>query len=217
MVLSITLVLIIMNVAASFYAWSNTSIMQKWMMNPYNVDTHKEYWRFITSGFIHSDYTHLFFNMLTLYFFGGLVEKIYSWKVGQYGSLLFVALYLLGIIISDIPTYLKHRNNPHYNSLGASGGVAAVLFSSILFIPLNPLYLMFIPIPIPGFIFGAVYMWYSYYQAQRGGDYINHDAHLYGALFGVAFSVAIYPQVLPEFFMQVTQKLNEWLHMLGIG
>ena len=113
-------------------------------------------------------------------------------------------MYLAGIVASDVPTYLKHRNSPHYNSLGASGGVSAVVFSSILFAPLNPLNLMFIPIDIPGFIFGGLYMFYSYYQANRGGDNINHDAHLYGALFGIVFSVIVVPGALVNFVQQVS-------------
>jgi membrane associated rhomboid family serine protease len=135
--------------------------------------------------------------MFTLYFFGSTVE----WRLG--GGL-FLILYLVGIVVSDVPTYLKNRKNPYYNSLGASGGVSAVVFASILFRPLAPLYLMFIPIPIPGFIFGGLYMLYSYYQAKRGGDYINHDAHLYGALFGLAFSILAVPSALPNFLAQIS-------------
>lgn len=167
-------------------------------MNPYSTDQRREYWRFITSGFIHNDYMHLFFNMFTLYFFGGIVES-------TLGGVLFIILYLVGIIISDVPTFLKNRKNPYYNSLGASGGVSAVVFASILFYPMNPLYLMFIPIGIPGFIFGAIYMLYSYYQAERGGDNINHDAHLYGALFGILFAIIAVPGSLVHFFEQVSQ------------
>jgi membrane associated rhomboid family serine protease len=200
--MSITIIIIIVTVIASFYAWNNPSVQQKWMMNPYDIAQRNEYWRFITSGFIHSDYTHLFFNMLTLYFFGEIVEHIYYAYFGEIGNILFVALYLSGIVASDIPTYLKHRKNPHYNSLGASGGVSAVVFSGILFNPIQPLCLYF-AICMPGFIFGTLYMLYSYFQAKRGGDYINHDAHLYGAFFGIGFSILIMPGVLMTFFHQV--------------
>ena len=195
--ISLTYVVIGVTVLASLYAWNNASVLQGWMMNPYSIDKRREYWRFITSGFIHNDYAHLFFNMFTLYFFGRIVER-------QLGGVLFLVMYLVGIVASDVPTYLKHRNSPHYNSLGASGGVSAVVFSSILFDPLNPLYLMFIPIGIPGFIFGGLYMFYSYYQANRSGDNINHDAHLYGALFGIVFSVIVVPGALVNFVQQVS-------------
>ena len=198
MSLSLTIIIIIITVIASLYAWSNSTVMTSWMMNPYLTDQRREYWRFVTSGLIHNDYMHLFFNMFTMYFFGQIVEQ-------QLGGVLFILMYVAGIIVSDVPTYLKNRKNPYYNSLGASGGVSAVVFASILFQPLSPLYLFFIPVPIPGFIFGALYMFYSYYQAERGGDHINHDAHLYGALFGILFAIIAVPGSLMHFFEQVSQ------------
>jgi len=149
-----TIILILVTVGISILAWNRRDLYQKWILNPYQVFHRQEYWRFITSGFLHLNYTHLFFNMFALYFFGRNV----SYYFGQKGPLMLILLYLLGIIISDIPTYLKHRNNPNYNSLGASGGVAAVVFSSIMFAPLNEIYLMFIPIGIPGFILGILYI-----------------------------------------------------------
>lgn len=198
MSLSLTIILIIITVIASLYAWSNATVMKNWMMNPYLTEQRRQYWRFVTSGLVHNDYMHLFFNMFTMYFFGHIVEQ-------QLGGGLFILMYVAGIIISDVPTYLKNRKNPYYNSLGASGGVSAVVFASILFQPLSPLYLFFIPVPIPGFIFGALYMFYSYYQAERGGDNINHDAHLYGALFGMLFAIMAVPGSLMNFFEQVSQ------------
>src|SRR6478735_1958172 len=98
--MSLTLIIIIITVITSLYAWNNPAIQQKWMMNPYNVDRRKEYWRFVTSGFIHSDYTHLFFNMLTLYFFGEIIERIYYFYFGDLGTVFFVGLYLAGIVVS---------------------------------------------------------------------------------------------------------------------
>lgn len=200
---SITLIIIIITVAASFYAWNNQNIFQKWMLNPYTVHRRKEYHRLITSGLIHNDYMHLLFNMFALYSFGNGVEQIYKYYYGSLGSLMYVLLYVFGIIISDIPTYLKHKNHAYYNSLGASGGVSSVVFSFILFDPMRELMLLILPIPMPGFIFGGLYMLYSYYQAKRGGDYINHDAHLYGAVFGIVFSILIMPSVIVSFFEQV--------------
>lgn len=200
--MSITLIIIIITVGASLYAWNNQSIFQRWIFNPYYVQRRNDYIRFLTSGFIHNDYMHLFFNMFTLYWFGEVIEGVYSSLFGEMGKALFVFFYLLGIIVSEIPTYFKHKNHPHYNSLGASGGVAAVIFSAILFYPLEKLYLFGI-IGIPGFIFGILYMVYSFYQAKRGGDFINHDAHLYGALFGIVFTIIIVPAVVPSFIEQL--------------
>jgi membrane associated rhomboid family serine protease len=203
MTFSITLIIIVITVAASFYAWNNQNIFQKWILNPYTVHHRKEYHRLITSGLIHNDYMHLAFNMIALYSFGTYVEQIYGYYFEGAGSLMFILLYVIGIIVSDIPTYIKHKNHAYYNSLGASGGVSAVVFSFILFEPMKELMLIFLPIPLPGFIFGGLYMLYSYVQARRGGDYINHDAHLFGALFGIIFSIIIMPSVIVSFFEQI--------------
>ncbi|GJM28094.1 MAG: rhomboid family intramembrane serine protease [Cyclobacteriaceae bacterium] len=192
--------ILIITIATSFYAWNRREMYQKWLLNPYKINTNQEYWRFITSGFVHLNYMHLFFNMFALFFFGQHV----AYYFGPQGDLLMIALYLLGIVISDIPTFIKYRNIPNYNSLGASGGVAAVVFSSIMFDPLNPIYIMFIPYGIPGFILGALYLVYSYYQGKRMADNINHDAHLYGAIFGLLFTVVLRPGVVISFVQQVS-------------
>lgn len=201
---SVTIIIIVITVAASLYAWNKPEVMYKWIFNPYSVYTKNEYWRFVTSGLIHQDYMHLFFNMFTLYFFGSAIEYYYSSLYGSTtGILLYVGMYIVAIIISDISTYIKHRHNPAYNSLGASGGVSAVVLSAIMFDPASNLYLFAI-IPIPGFVFGALFIFYSYYQAKQMRDRINHDAHLYGALFGLVFTILIWPQVVSHFIREIS-------------
>jgi membrane associated rhomboid family serine protease len=200
MILNTTTWILIITIASSFFAWNRPDIYQKWILNPYQIKLKGEYWRFITSGFVHLNYMHLFFNMFALFFFGQNV----AYYFGPRGDLLMVVLYLLGIVVSDIPTYLKYRNMPNYNSLGASGGVAAVVFSSIIFDPLNPISIIFIPIGIPGFVLGALYLVYSYYQGKRMADNINHDAHLYGAIFGLIFTVMLRPGVVLAFVEQIS-------------
>ena len=200
MILNTTTWILIITILTSIYAWNNPSIYQKCIFTPYRIKHNNEYWRFITSGFVHLNYLHLFFNMFALFFFGQHV----AYYFGANGDLLMVLMYLLGIIVADIPTYRKYQNVPNYNALGASGGVAAVVFSSIMFDPLNPIYIMFIPIGIPGFVLGALYLIYSYYQGKRMSDSINHDAHLFGALFGLVFTVALRPGVLVSFFEQIS-------------
>lgn len=200
--LSITTILIIITVIASLYAWNKPHILQRWIFNPYSVNTRNEYGRFLTSGFIHQDYMHLFFNMFTLYFFGNLVEQIFGYLFGVTGLVLYVVMYLLAIIVSDIPTYIKHRHDPGYNSLGASGGVSAIVFSAILFDPTSNIYLFAI-LPVPGFILGALFLLYSYQRANQARDRINHDAHLYGALFGILFTILIEPKVIGNFIRQI--------------
>jgi membrane associated rhomboid family serine protease len=200
---SLTIILIIVTVITTFYAWNNPDKQQRWLLRPYSVTQRKEYFRFITSGFIHNDGFHLFFNMFTLYFFGEAIEYIFGRLHGPiYGQGLFLLLYLAGIIISDLPTYFKHKNSPHYASLGASGGVSAVVFGSIMFFPTQNICIWGI-ICLPGFILGLLYLIYSYYQGKKSADNINHDAHMYGALFGIAFAIAVHPPVITSFIQQI--------------
>lgn len=201
---SITIIFIVITVAASLYAWNKPEVMYKWIFNPYSVYTKKEYWRFVTSGLIHQDYMHLFFNMFTLYFFGRVIEQYFTYLYGgSTGIALYVVLYVVAIIVSDIATYIKHRNDPAYNSLGASGGVSAIVFSAIMFDPTSKIYLFAI-LPIPGFILGALFLIYSYQRSRQTRDRINHDAHLYGALFGLIFTIIIEPSVIPNFISEIS-------------
>ncbi|MEK6482135.1 rhomboid family intramembrane serine protease [Catalinimonas sp. 4WD22] len=201
---SITIILIVISVAASLYAWNKPEVMYKWIFNPYSVYTKKEYWRFVTSGFIHQDYMHLFFNMFTLYFFGSVIEQYYTYLFGgTTGIVLYIGMYLVAIIVSDVATYIKHRNDPSYNSLGASGGVSAIVFSAIMFDPTSNIYLFGL-IGIPGFILGGLFLLYSYQRSKQMRDRINHDAHLYGALFGVIFTIIIEPNVISHFISEIS-------------
>jgi membrane associated rhomboid family serine protease len=140
--------------------------------------------------------------MITLYFFGRIIEAVFQAIFGSRGSIYFIALYLMAIIVSDIPSYFKYRNIPGYSSLGASGGVSAIVFAFILFLPLEKINIYLI-LPVPGFILGGLYLIYSYYQGRKGGDHINHDAHLYGALFGLIFCVILYPPSVQNFIDQL--------------
>lgn len=176
--------------------------MDKMILNPYKVRKKNEYYRFVTSGFVHADYSHLIFNMLTLWFVGEGIERLFASLFGDNGPIYFLILFILGIIASDIPTFLKNRNNSNYNSLGASGGVAAVLFAAILYAPLMDIYLYFF-IQMKAFIFGILFLGYSFYSDRKGGGYINHSAHMYGAVFGMVFMAIVYPPAVPSFFSQI--------------
>jgi membrane associated rhomboid family serine protease len=199
---TITIVIIVITVGISLYAMNQPRIMASFMMNPYMVTQRGQYYRVITSGFIHKDYMHLIFNMFSFYFFGTNLEYIFGIIFGNLGPVYFIALYLLGIIVSDLPTLFKHRNNPGYNSLGASGAVSSVIFACILFDPLADLLIYFIP--VKGFIFAILYLVYSYVSAKRSRDGINHDAHLYGALFGILFCIVLYPRSILIFIDQLS-------------
>lgn len=198
----ITYIIIAITVAVSFLAWDRKSWFGKLMMNPYRIHHHKEYFRFITSGFIHKDHIHLIFNMFSFYFFGRAIESVFNNLFGSLGTIYFIVLYLAAIIVSDLPTYFKQKNDPGYNSLGASGAVSAVIFAFIIFEPLTSICVYF-ALCMPGFILGVLYVGFSYYQAKKANDNINHEAHLYGALFGLVFCIVIYPRSLPEFFHQI--------------
>lgn len=198
----ITYIIMGLTVAISFAAWNQERIMRSFILNPYAASHKNEYHRFITSGFIHQDHMHLLFNMFSLYFFGIAVERVFGYIFGAQGSLYFILLYVLAIVASDIPTFLKHKNNPRYNSLGASGGVSAVIFAFIIFQPLQDICIYF-ALCLPGFILGTLYIIFSWYQGRKANDNINHDAHLYGALFGLIFCIVLYPSSIPRFFEQI--------------
>ncbi|MGC3944935.1 MAG: rhomboid family intramembrane serine protease [Chryseolinea sp.] len=201
--MSISLVIVGFTVLISLYAFRNPAVLQKLILNPYVAIRRKEYYRFLSSGFVHKDHMHLIFNMLSMYFFGGVVEQQFNFIFGSRGDLYFILLYVLGIIVSDIPSFMKHKDNPGYNSLGASGGVASVIFAFILLRPLDKICLYF-ALCFEGFILGALYLVFSYYQGRKANDNINHDAHLFGALFGLVFISVLHPQAIPEFFEQVS-------------
>ena len=183
-------------------AWQRDSWMAAMMMSPSRIDRHGEYWRFLSSGFIHADFTHLFFNLFSFYFFGSQLEYIFSVIFPGYGPWVFLVFYLLGIIVADLPTFFKQKHNHYFNSLGASGAVSATIFAGIMFFPTEKIYLFGI-VGIPGIIYAGLFTWYSIEMERRGRDFVNHSAHLYGGLFGVVFVTLTYPQVWISFVQQI--------------
>lgn len=158
-----------------------------------------EWWRLLSHGFVHADGTHLAFNMITLYFFGRVMEPVLAGRIGAWGFLLF---YLAGIVVAMLPSHLRHRRDPAYRSLGASGAVSAVLFAYILLDPWAMLLVFFVP--APAILFAVVYVIYSVYALQGAHNRINHSAHLWGGLWGVVFLVVLEPRVIGHFFNAVT-------------
>jgi membrane associated rhomboid family serine protease len=200
--MSITLIIIAVTVVVSLVAWNNGNIYYGFMMNPYEIFKQNQYWRMLTSGFIHSGYVHLGFNMFTFYFFGNVVEIIFDQVLGSSGSLIFIVFYLSAIVVSDLPTAIQNRHRPGYNTLGASGAVSALVFASIMYMPLNKICL-FAVLCLPGFILGALYIIYSFTQSKTLSDNINHQAHLYGAIYGIVFALIIYPPAAGHFIEQI--------------
>jgi membrane associated rhomboid family serine protease len=192
-------------IAISLFAFYNDDLYTRFILQPYNVSRGKYLYTLITSGFIHADWMHLLFNMMTFYFFAFQLEvTIGHWQFGL--------LYGLSLILSDIPTVVKHKNDFWYRSLGASGAISAVVFSAILFRPLDGMSLMFLPISIPAVLFGVLYLIYCSYASKKGIGNINHDAHFFGALSGVLITIILIPQVVPFFLHSVTVGVQSLTH-----
>ena len=190
---SITLLLVLANLAVSIPAFNNSKLMNDLIFYPPAIANNNQYYRFITHGFLHADIAHLAFNMIALYSFGGAVEQIFSLEClfGSMGKVYYLLMYLVALVVATLPTYLKNVNNYQYRSLGASGAVSAVVFAGLTLLPQLPINFMFIPIDIPGYIFGIIYLGVSAYLDRKGGGNINHSAHFWGAAFGVVFTLIL--------------------------
>lgn len=193
---SLTLVIVAITVLVSWRAFNDRALLDRLILWPPAVERNKQYDRLLTHGFIHADWMHLLFNMITLWSFGTAVERVFSEWITPVGYVLF---YLSAIVIAILPTYLRHRKDANYRSLGASGGVSAVLFSFILFDPWSKLIIFPIPVPIPAFLFALLYVGYSIWMDRRGGDNVNHSAHLWGAAYGISFTLMLEPRVFTHF------------------
>jgi membrane associated rhomboid family serine protease len=193
----ITLTIIIVTCVITLTGFRNGKVVDELIFWPPAISKKHQYYRFITCGLIHADYMHLIFNMLTLYFFGTFMEAHYQGELGLQ-KWYYLALYIGALIVSNIPTYLKHRNDYNYRSLGASGAVSAVLFAFILLYPWQKIIVLVFP--VPAIVYGALFLVYSAYMSRKGGDNVNHDAHFYGALFGILFTIAVSPAVAGDFW-----------------
>lgn len=185
--MSVTLIIIIITVLVSIFAFRSQKIMDDLIFYPTAITEKNQYYRFITYGFIHADLSHLFFNMYAFYLFGAACENSFINIFGDYGKTFYVLMYFLALIACVIPDFNKHKSNAGYKSLGASGAVSAVVFAYILFQPLQGIGLLFIPVFIPGFLFGIIFLVVSYFLGKKGGSRVNHSAHIWGAIFGVIF------------------------------
>lgn len=180
----------------SLFAFYNEEFYSRATLHPYSVSRGSHIYTLISSGLIHRDWSHLLFNMFSYIFFAFQLEANYlgHWQFG--------VLYTASLILSDLPTIQKHRNDMWYHSLGASGAISAVIFSYILFSPLSKMYLMFIPVPIPAILFGVLYLVYCAWASKNSRDNINHDAHFFGAISGLAITIILYPHIIQTFLQQ---------------
>ena len=195
-----TNLLLITTVGVSIWAFQNNNIITKLILSPYLVVHNKQWHRVISHAFIHANWMHLFFNMIALWSFGTAVEKYFGFLSGI-PNVHFCIMYFSAIILASLPDLIKRKNDFSYRSLGASGAVSAVIFSAIFFNPWSTILIFFIP--CPGIIFGVVYLIYSNYMSKKGGGNINHDAHIYGAVFGFLYPLLIDPQSINIFIEQL--------------
>jgi membrane associated rhomboid family serine protease len=198
---SFTVSIIILTSVISVISFSNHRLLDALIFWPPAISMQHQYYRFLTCGLIHADFMHLAFNMFTLYFFGTALENYYMGELGLQ-HYYYPILYTTALIAANIPTYLKRKDDYNYRSLGASGAVCAVLFAFILIRPWDTVAL-FSFIRMPAIIYAALFLGYSIYMSRRGGDNVNHDAHLWGALFGILFTAAVHPAILSDFMQQL--------------
>jgi len=188
-------IIFLVTIVISLLAFSSESLLGKLMLHPYSVYRGQRVYTIITSGFIHKDWTHLIFNMVSYFFFAFRLETYLGhWQFGL--------LYMASLVFSDMPSIVKHKDDYWYHSLGASGAISAVIFSGILFDPRSSMYIMFLPIPIASWLFGILYLVYCWYASKQSHDAINHDAHFFGAISGIFITIILYHQIIPHFLQQ---------------
>ena len=199
-------IIFVVTIITTLIAFSNQELYGKLMLHPYSVSRGQHLYTLITSGLIHADWMHLLFNMFSYYFFAFQLEGVLGhWQFG--------VLYVVSLVLSDLPSVAKHKEDYWYHSLGASGAVSAVLFSFILFSPMSMMLIMPLPIPIPAILFGVLYLVYCNYASKYSRDNVNHDAHLYGALSGLMITIAMKPGVVVPFIHEVTGAIRSLLHL----
>ncbi|MEH6422110.1 rhomboid family intramembrane serine protease [Pseudomonas sp. CGJS7] len=186
----ITFVLIAVTVLVSWQAFEKRRMFERLVLWPPGVERFHQYDRLLTHGFVHADWMHLLFNMITLYFFGRAVENVFGQLVGP---AMYLVFYLSAIVVAILPSYLRHRKDSGYVSLGASGAVSAVLFAFVLVDPWS--WIIVFVIPVPAVVYAIAYVGYSYWMDKRGRDSINHNAHLSGAIYGLLFMLLMEPRV----------------------
>ena len=197
MLITPALVIFIATIVLSLWAFKSPAVLEACLFRAYWLTRKRRYATIITSGFVHADGMHLLFNMMTFYFFAFPLQR-------YIGGVHFTLLYVLGLVISHAGTWYAHRNDANYASLGASGAISAVLFAAIVFFPNQSLFILPFPIPIPAPLFGVCYLAYTWYAARHPHGRINHDAHLGGALAGLAYVAVTEPRAY-------ARLVNAWL------
>lgn len=206
-----TVILILLTTIISVYVFQNPGLYARLQLSPFYVVNKKQWYRVITHGFVHADWIHLIVNMIVLYSFGTVAESIFQELAYEgiisYPKGVYFLMYLSSLAISSLFTLLKEKDNVSYASVGASGAVSSVVFLTIFFYPIQKIYFYAI-IPMPGILFGILYLIYSQYMSLRSNDNINHDAHFIGALYGLVFPLFLEPGLIHHFTEQILKGLN---------
>ncbi len=196
MSLPITVLLVAFTALISIGAFQERRVFETLLYQPYAVRAKGQWYRLLTHAFIHADWAHLLVNMFVLYMFGRNVEMLYALVTPLPAIVSYLALYIGGVLFAALPGLAKHGGDPGYRSVGASGAVSAVLFAQILLLPTREVSILLVPIAMPAWIFGILYLAYSWYMDKRASDHVAHDAHFYGAVFGILFTTALRPDLL---------------------
>lgn len=199
--MNITLIILAVTVIVSLLAFRDSKIMNELIFNPVKTETDGQWYRLLTCGFVHADVPHLAFNMFTLFSFGAVWENLYIGYLSL-NTIAYLILYSMAIIVSVLPSLLKNRGRANYFSLGASGAVTAVVFSVILLRPWSTILVFFVP--MPSIVYAFLFLGYSHYMSRKNIGNINHEAHLWGGLFGIVYSVIMQPSVIGIFLLEIT-------------
>jgi membrane associated rhomboid family serine protease len=203
----VTMLLIAINVIVSLIGFNNAAFVDKTILWPYRMSREGQYYRMITSGFLHADMAHLFFNMFTLFFFGRAIEIYFSYY-GLGGTISYLILYFTALIVSDISSVIKYKDAYHYRALGASGAVSAIVFAAIVFNPWGAIYL-FGALKISSLVYAILFIVFCVYMSKRGQDNVNHDAHLWGSLYGLAFTLLLIWFIRPELMQGILEEIKQ--------
>jgi membrane associated rhomboid family serine protease len=203
---TITLILILVISLISAISFTQKETMAQLQFNAYKIVHRKQYYRILTHAFVHANWEHLIVNMIVLYSFGTAVEKYFRYYFGSAATSNYLILFFGSAVFSILWSLYKQKNNPYYNAVGASGAVSAILFTAIFFDPWNNIYFFGI-LPIPGIIFGGLYLYYSYYMSTKKSDNIGHDAHFLGAIFGFSLPIILRPSLLAGFLDMLFGKI----------
>ncbi|MFY7707707.1 MAG: rhomboid family intramembrane serine protease [Flavobacteriales bacterium] len=203
----LTLIITAVTAIISYQAFNNYSLFQKLLFNPWSVKNRNEYYRVLSHTLVHSDFTHLAFNMITFFSFGSFLEQYFYALWGQQkGMILFLVLYIGGTIVASLPALRKHSDNSSYNAVGASGAVSAIMMAFMIMFPMAQLRFFFL-IPMPAYIGALVFFAMEHFLQKKGGTNIAHDAHIYGAMAGIIFTMVVDFDYLIMFFQQIR---NSW-------